>query len=205
MTAPSDASAIVDVDALRSEVKEKYRHVASDPGGGFHFHTGRAHALRMGYPAALLDALPDEATDAFAGVGNPFHWGLPRPGERVVDLGCGGGMDTMLAALAVGDGGHVVGVDMTDEMLGRARRVARSLGIRNVEFRNGLIEDLPVEPGWADVVVSNGVVNLCADKLRVYREVHRVLTAGGRLTIADICVDRPVPESALRDIDLWTG
>ena len=196
---------LVDVRALRDEVKKKYREVADDPHGGFHFHTGREHALRMGYPKAGLDRLPDEATEAFAGVGNPFYWGFPRPGDTVVDLGSGGGMDSLLAALSVGEHGRVIGVDMTEGMVERSRAIASSTGLNNVEFALGYIEDLPVEPKSVDVVISNGVVNLSPDKFAVYREVHRVLKPGGRMTIADLCVERPVPESALRDIDLWTG
>jgi arsenite methyltransferase len=201
----SDTTALVDLDRLRAEVQAKYREVADDPTGDYHFHTGRAHARRLGYPAWPLNQLPDEACAAFAGVANPFHWDHPQPGERVVDLGSGAGMDAFLAALWVGPTGQVIGVDMTPEMLARAQRLADQLGLGNVEFRHGVIEDLPVEDGWADVVISNGVINLCPDKVGVYREVHRVLKPGGRLRVADICVERPVPEAALRDIDLWTG
>lgn len=196
---------LVDIDRLRSEVIEKYREVAQDPHADFHFHTGREHALRMGYPTSPLDELPDGATDAFAGVGNPFYWEHPQPGDSVVDLGSGAGMDSFLAALWVGPEGRVVGVDMTEEMVQRARATARAVGLDNAEFRSGVIEDLPVESEWADVVISNGVINLCPDKLRVYKEIRRVLKPGGRMLIADICVERPVPESALKDIDLWTG
>lgn len=196
---------LVDVDALREEVRKKYREVADTPTAEFHFHTGRAHALRMGYPQSPLDQLPEEATEAFAGVANPFYWGLPQPGELVLDLGSGAGMDSFIAALAVGPEGHVIGVDMTPEMVERSRGLAAELGLQNVEFREGLIEDLPVDSEWADVVISNGVINLCPDKLGVYKGVHRVLRPGGRMTIADICVEKPVPEGALKDIDLWTG
>jgi len=196
---------LVDVDELRREVREKYREVAAAPTAEYHFHTGRAHALRMGYRHSVLDQLPDAATDAFAGVANPFHWGLPRRGGRVVDLGSGGGMDSFIAALAVGPGGHVIGVDMTPEMIERATALAAEVGLSNIEFREGFIEDLPVESDWADVVISNGVINLCPDKSGAYKEVARVLKPGGRMTIADICVERPVPQSALKDIDLWTG
>jgi len=204
-TLDQDITELVDVDALRREVQEKYREVAADPTGEYHFHTGREHALKMGYPESPLNQLPDEATDAFAGVANPFYWGLPKRGERVLDLGSGAGMDSFIAALAVGPEGRVIGVDMTSEMVERASRLANELDVENVEFREGLIEDLPIESEWADVVISNGVINLCPDKLRVYKEIHRVLKPGGRMTIADICVEKPVPEGALKDIDLWTG
>lgn len=196
---------LVDLDELRQEVRKKYREVAEDPSANYHFHTGRGHAMRLGYPTTPLDQLPEEACEAFAGVGNPFFWGGPQPGERVVDLGSGAGMDTFLAALWVGPAGRVIGVDMTPPMLQRSRALAEKMGLSNVEFREGFIEDLPVEDGWADLVISNGVINLCPDKLGVYRQISRVLKPGGRMTVADICLERPVPEEALRDIDLWTG
>ena len=196
---------LVDVQQLRKEVQKKYREVAEKPGGAYHFHTGRPHAIRLGYPEAILDQLPEEACEAFAGMANPFHWETPGAGERVVDLGSGGGMDTFFAALCVGKEGRVIGVDMTPEMLERSRRLAKKFGFDNVEFREGLIEKTPVEDGWADLVISNGVINLCPDKLGVCREVARILRPGGRMMIADICIDKPIPESALHDIDLWTG
>jgi arsenite methyltransferase len=196
---------LVDLDQLRKEVREKYREVAEDPAADYHFHTGRLHALRLGYPLTPLDRLPEGACEAFAGVGNPFYWGGPRPGERVVDLGSGAGMDSFLAGLWVGPEGRVIGVDMTPEMIARGRELAAQLGLENVEFREGFIEKLPIEDAWADLVISNGVINLCPDKLGVYREIHRILKPGGRMTVADICVEKPVPESALKDIDLWTG
>jgi len=138
-------------------------------------------------------------------VGNPFFWGGPKSGDKVVDLGSGAGMDSFLAALWTGPSGRVIGVDMTPEMIDRSRAMAAKLGLENVEFRQGVIEDLPVDDGWADVVISNGVINLCPDKLGVYRQISRVLRPEGRMTVADICLERPVPEEALRDIDLWTG
>jgi SAM-dependent methyltransferase len=195
----------VDVDVLRDEVRHHYAQVAVAPNEEYHFHTGRKAALHVGYDPALLDDLPDEALEAFAGIANPFHFGLPAEGEKVVDIGSGGGSDAMIAARAVGDGGQVIGVDMTSEMLELARRTATEAGISNVEFRHGLAEDLPIEDGWADLVISNGVLNLVPDKVGAYREVMRVLRPGGRIQIGDICVDKPVPESAKRDIDLWTG
>ena len=144
------------------------------------------------------------AIEAFAGVGNPFSPGSLKPGERVVDLGSGGGFDCFVAAEQVGAEGRVVGVDMTDERLERSRAAAMTMGVTNVEFRQGMIEDLPIEDGWADVVISNGVINLCADKRHVFNEVMRVLRPGGRLQFADIATGKAVPEAAVRNIDLWT-
>jgi SAM-dependent methyltransferase len=194
----------VDADALREEVKTKYRAVAVDPPASYHFHTGRPLARRLGYDEATVAALPDSAVEAFAGVGNPFSLGALTPGERVIDLGAGGGFDCLVAAGQVGSEGHIVGVDMTEEMLNRSRAAVSAIGLRNVEFRQGVIEALPVEDAWADVVISNGVINLCADKRRVFAEVMRVLKPGGRLQFADIANGKPVPEAAIRNIDLWT-
>ncbi len=196
---------LVDLDQLRQEVRGKYREVVEDPHGDYHFHTGRAQAIRLGYPEHPLDHLPEEACEAFSGVANPFYWGGPEPKERVVDLGSGAGMDSFLASLWVGPEGHVIGVDMTPEMLELSRGLASRLGLANVAFREGFIEQAPVEDGWADLVISNGVINLCPDKIGVYKEINRILKPGGRMTIADICVEKPVPQSALSDIDLWTG
>jgi len=194
----------VDAAALREEVKTKYREVAVNPHAGFHFHTGRPLARRLGYADAVVARLPDSAVEAFAGVGNPFSQGALRPGERVIDLGSGGGFDCFVAAGQVGPEGRVVGVDMTEEMLHRSRAAATAMGLGNVEFRQGIIEDLPVEDGWADAVISNGVINLCADKRRVFTEIMRVLRPGGRLQFADIANGKEVPAGALRNIDLWT-
>ncbi len=194
----------VDALALRDEVKAKYRSVAVDPGGSYHFHTGRPLARRLGYDDAVVAWMPDSAIEAFAGVGNPFSLARLQPGERVVDLGSGGGFDCFVAAEQVGSAGRVVGVDMTEEMLTRSRAAARALNLPQVEFREGVIEDLPIEDGWADVVISNGVINLCADKRRVFAEIRRVLRPGGRLQFADIATGRAVPEAAIRNIDLWT-
>jgi arsenite methyltransferase len=194
----------VDPLALREEVKAKYRAVAVDPHRGYHFHTGRPLARRLGYDDAAVAALPDIAVEAFAGVGNPFSLGVLKPGERVVDLGSGGGFDCFIASGQVGPEGRVVGVDMTEEMLRRSRATAAAIGLRNVEFRQGVIEDLPIEDGSADVVISNGVINLCADKRRVFAEVMRVLKPGGRLQFADIASGKEIPTAALHNIDLWT-
>jgi SAM-dependent methyltransferase len=196
---------LVDPAALREQVRGKYREVAVDPGASFHFHTGRGLASRLGYEAAAVSALPDRAVESFAGVGNPFLLRRLAPGEKVVDVGAGGGFDSFIAAGQIGPGGEVVGIDMTAEMLAKSRQTAEALSLAHVEFREGLAEALPVDDGWADVVISNGVINLCADKQAVFAEIFRVLRPGGRLQFADIANGRPVPAEALRDIDLWTG
>jgi SAM-dependent methyltransferase len=196
---------LVDPDALREQVRDKYREVAVDPQRTFHFHTGRPLAARLGYDAESVRALPDRAVESFAGVGNPFSLRRLEPGERVVDVGSGAGFDTFIAAGQVGPAGRVVGVDMTAEMLDKSRATADALGFAHVEFRDGLAETLPVDDGWADAVISNGVINLCADKRAVFDEIRRVLRPGGWLQFADIANGRPVPPEALRDIDLWTG
>jgi SAM-dependent methyltransferase len=196
---------LVDPDALREQVRGKYREVAVEPGASFHFHTGRPLAARLGYDASLVDGLPDRAVESFAGVASPFSLRPLEPGEKVVDVGSGAGFDSFIAAGQVGPGGQVVGVDMTAEMLAKSRQTAAVLGLAQVEFREGLAEALPVPGGWADVVISNGVINLCADKQAVFAEIFRVLRPGGRLQFADIANGRPVPEGALRDIDLWTA
>jgi arsenite methyltransferase len=202
---PSAPTSPVDPQALREEVRRKYRAVADDPRGEHHFHTGRPLTRRLGYDQTRVDALPDQAVESFAGVANPFSLRPPDPGERVVDIGSGAGFDTILAAKHVGQEGAVVGVDMTAEMLAKARRNIAALGLANVELREGMAEALPIEDGWADVVLSNGVFNLCADKQAVFAEVWRVLRPGGHLQFGDIANSTPVPEEALRDIDLWTG
>ena len=196
---------IVDVDTLRNEVREKYRAVAVDPDATFHFHTGRPLAVRLGYDPAIVDQLPDRAVESFAGVGNPFSLRTLREGERVVDVGSGAGFDSFVAAHHVGPDGFVVGVDMTDEMLTKSRATSELLGVSHVEFRHGLAEALPVEDRWADTVISNGVINLCADKRAVFDEIHRVLRPGGVLQFADIANGRTVPPEVMRDVDLWTG
>jgi len=196
---------LVDPDELREQVRDKYREVAADPHRTFHFHTGRPLAARLLYEHGAVEALPDRAVESFAGVGNPFSLRRLQPGERVVDVGSGAGFDSFIAAGQVDITGHVVGVDMTPEMLKKSRQIADALGLGHVEFREGLAEELPVEDAWADAVISNGVINLCADKKAVFEEIHRVLRPGGWLQFADIANGRPVPPEALRDIDLWTG
>ena len=194
----------VDPVALREEVKNKYRDVACNPSGEYHFHTGRAAAKRLGYDSAVVDAMPDAAVESFAGVANPFSLRPLEQGESVVDAGSGAGFDSFIAAHQLGPRGRVVGVDMLPEMLEKSRKTAELMGLKNLEFRQGLLEEIPVEDGWADVVISNGVINLCADKKRVFSEIWRILRPGGRLQFGDIANGQPIPESALRDIDLWT-
>lgn len=195
----------VDPAALREEVKRKYRDVAANPHGEFHFHTGRPLARRLGYDPGVVDALPDAAVESFAGVANPFSLRRLEQGEKVVDAGSGAGFDCFIAAHQVGPSGRVVGVDMLPEMLAKSRATAARMELGHVEFREGLLEEMPVEDGWADVVISNGVINLCADKKRAFQEIWRVLRPGGRLQFADIANGKPVPASAVRNIDLWTA
>jgi SAM-dependent methyltransferase len=196
---------VVDPEVLRDQVREKYRAVAVDPEATYHFHTGRGLATRLGYDQAIVDALPDQAVESFAGVGNPFSLRTIERGEHVVDIGSGAGFDSFIAAHHTGDVGSVVGVDMTDEMLDKSTATAEMLGLRHVEFRRGLAEQLPVDDAWADTVISNGVINLCADKRAVFDEILRVLKPGGIVQFADIANGRPVPIEVMRDVDLWTG
>ncbi len=199
------APADVDVDVLRKAIQKEYDTVAVNPAHGFHFHTGHVLAKIVGYEDEWLEGIPESAIERFAGTGNPFALGALRPQERVVDVGCGGGIDSLIAAKIVGPEGRVVGIDMTPSMLEVARAAADEAGFAHVDFREGLMEDLPVDDAWADVVISNGVLNLTPDKARALAEMHRVLAPGGRLQIADILVERAVSEEAKQDIDLWTG
>ena len=195
----------VDPNALREEVKNKYRDVACNPHGQFHFHTGRPLTVRLGYDQAVAGAMPDAAVESFAGVANPFVLRTLGHGEKVVDAGSGAGFDSFIAAHQVGAKGRVIGIDMLPEMLEKSRKSAQLMGLANVEFRQGILEEIPVEDGWADAIISNGVINLCADKKRVFEEIRRVLRPGGRLQFGDIANGKPVPEAALHNIDLWTA
>ena len=195
----------VDVDELRDKVKVMYRAVAQEPNGEFHFEMGRALAERLGYPSGELDGVPAEAIESFAGVG--YHLGLAAitAGETVVDLGSGAGMDAFLAARHCGPSGEVVGVDMTDEQLAKARGLAARDGIANARFEQGYIEEAPVGDSWADVVISNGVINLTDDKAAVFREIARMLKPGGRLAISDIVTERHLTEAIVCDVNLWAS
>ncbi len=195
----------VDRDELRAEISVKYAAVAAAPDAGYHFHTGRVAAERCRYDMAAVDALAPVAVESFAGVANPFELRLLRDSERVVDLGSGAGFDSFLAGRAVGRDGRVIGVDMTVEMVAKSRSIAALIGADNVGFRHGFLEELPIEDGWADVVIANGVINLCPDKSAVMSEAFRVLRPGGVLQFADIANGRPVPIEAQHHIDLWTG
>jgi arsenite methyltransferase len=195
----------VDTQDLERRVKEMYREVADEPHKEFHFETGRALAERLGYPPAELDTIPSEAIDSFAGVGYYFDLAAIRAGETVVDLGSGSGMDSFLAARQVGATGRVIGIDMTEAQLEKATRLTRAHGIANAEFRNAHIEQLPLEKGSADVVISNGVVNLSPAKDRVFAEAARVLGPGGRLAIADIVTNTQLPAGVTCDASLWAA
>ncbi len=197
--------ALPDVLTLRSAIQMEYQSVAQEPAKGFHFLTGRPLAERLGYPLEDVDALPDAIIESFAGVGNPFFWGDPAPGSRVVDLGSGAGFDALQAAVMVGPSGSVTGIDMTPAMIGKAQDNARLLGADNAKFVQAFLEDMPLDDNSVDLVISNGVLNLCLDKRAVLAEAYRVLAPGGRLQISDIVVTHAVPDEAKTDISLWTG
>jgi SAM-dependent methyltransferase len=202
-TAPNPIQ--VDVVQLERDVKSMYRDVALAPEREYHFEMGRALAERLGYAPPDLDAIPGAAIDSFAGVGYYFDLAALQPGEAVTDLGSGSGMDSFIAALKVGAEGRVIGVDMTDDQRAKAERLADRDGFSNVSYVKGYIEDVPLAAASADVVISNGVINLTPDKVQAMREVWRVLKPGGRFQIADIIVHKEVPQDSKDDIDLWSG
>jgi arsenite methyltransferase len=199
------AKAGVNTEDLREQVREMSRSVAREPLGEYHFETGRALAERLGYAAGDLDRIPPESVESFAGVGYFFDLADLRPGEVVLDLGSGSGMDAFLAARKVTATGRVVGIDMTDAQLEKAERLRIRDDFANVEFRRGYLEALPVPDASVDVVISNGVINLCPDKERVFHEIHRVLRPGGRLAIADIITLRQLPDSVTCNATLWAA
>lgn len=201
----TEATAPIDQAELLAKVQEMYRAVAETPERQFHFETGRALAERLGYLPEDLDAIPAEAIASFAGVGYFFDLAMLQPGESVLDLGSGSGMDAFVAALRVGDAGHVVGVDMTEEQLRKANRLKGEHGLRQTSFRYGHIEQLEAEDGSFDAVISNGVINLAPDKDQVFREAARVLRPGGRLAMADIVTEVPLTEAIVADVDLWAS
>ena len=194
----------IDVDLLKSEIKKTYASVSDEPEKDFIFPTGRAWAEDLGYPEELA-SVPDASAESFAGVANPWTMGRLLPGERVLDLGSGAGTDSLIAAQMVGEQGRVTGVDMTPEMLAKARASAADMGARNVEFVEAEAERLPFPDASFDVVISNGVIDLVPDKDAVFSELHRVLAPGGRIQIADVTIQNPVSAEGRRNIDLWTG
>jgi arsenite methyltransferase len=195
----------VDVAELEAKVKDMYRHVAEQPEGRYHFEMGRPLVDRLGYPAEEIDRIPDGAVESFAGVGYFFDLAELRPGETVIDLGSGSGMDVFFAASQVGLEGRVIGVDFTAEQLAKARGLADDGGYSQVDFCEGRIEDVPANEASCDCVISNGVINLAPDKARVFAEAARVLRPGGRLAIADIVNERQLKESVVCDADLWAA
>ena len=206
MTVALPKAPAVDRESLRAAIREEYREVAREPGKGFHFHTGRRLAAILRYDESLFEGVPETSIESFAGTGNPFSLGALDPGENVVAVGCGAGIDSLIAARMVAPNGKVIGIDMTPAMLDKAAENARrDAGVTNAEFKEGYGEKLPVSDGWADVVISNGVFNLMPDKLKALSEMSRVLKPGGRLQLADILVQKPVNEKAKERIDLWTG
>jgi arsenite methyltransferase len=194
----------IDVGLLKSEIKKTYASVSQDPGRDFVFPTGRAWAEDLDYPEEL-SRVPETAVESYAGVANPFSLGRLSPGELVLDVGCGAGTDTLVAAQMVAPEGGVTGIDMTPEMIAKARSAAAEMGATNVQFVDGDVERLPFGDESFDVVISNGVIDLIPDKDAVFSELGRVLRPGGRIQIADVTIQNPVSEEGRRDIDLWTG
>jgi arsenite methyltransferase len=194
----------IDVALLKSEIRKTYASVSQEPARDFIFPTGRAWAEDLRYPPELA-AVPDAAAESFAGVANPWELGRLDRSERVLDLGCGAGTDSLVAAQMVGPEGRVTGIDMTPEMIAKAHSAAAELGVGNVDFVEGEIEELPFPDESFDVVISNGVIDLIPDKDAVFAELYRVLRPGGRIQIADVTIQNPVSEEGRRDIDLWTG
>ena len=194
----------IDVELLKSEIKKTYASLSAEPEKDFVFPTGRAWAEDLDYPEELAN-VPDGAAESFAGVANPFSLGRLEPGEHVLDLGCGAGTDSLVAAQMVGQKGHVTGIDMTPEMLAKARAASGALGATNVEFVESEAERLSFPDESFDVAISNGVIDLIPDKDAVFSELSRVLKPGGRIQIADVTIQNPVSAEGRRDIDLWTG
>ena len=196
----------LDTQVLRSEVSKVYSRVASDPNGDFHFHRGPAYAAEfLGYDPAELAALPAACTASFAGVANPHAIARIAPGETVLDVGCGAGMDLLLAARRASPGGRAIGIDMTESMRDRARASAAAAGLTNVEVHTADATSLPLPDASVDAVISNGVLNLVPEKEKAFSEIRRVLRPGGRLQLGDIVLDAPLDENTRRNIDLWTG
>jgi arsenite methyltransferase len=196
---------VFDPRELEAKVKDMYRAVAENPDGDFHFEMGRALAERLGYTTADLDSIPAESIASFAGVGYYFHLADLKTGEMVVDFGSGSGMDTFVAALHLGKSGKVIGIDMTDEQRAKAERLRDAHGFANVSYLKGYIEEVPLPDASADVVISNGVINLAPDKAKVFREAARLLRSGGRLVISDIVTELPLPESIVCNSTLWAA
>jgi arsenite methyltransferase len=195
----------LDVTLLRSEIQRTYADVSTQPDQEFMFPTGRAWALDLGYPQDLLARVPEASCESFAGVANPFSMGALQPGEDVLDVGCGAGMDSLVAAQMVGPAGSVTGVDMTPEMVAKAHGSIAEMGLGNVRIVEGSAEHLPFDDASFDVVISNGVIDLIPDKDAVFSEIVRVLRPGGRIQLADVTIQQPVSEEGQRNIDLWTG
>ena len=192
-------------DVLRKEVQSKYAELANQPNQTFHFHHGRPLAAKLNYPLDQVDAMPADAVESFAGMGNPFSMGSIQSGETVLDVGSGAGFDCFIAGQAVGPEGKVIGIDMTEAMLAKSRATAQQMGLGQVEFRHGYAEDLPMPDASVDVAISNGVINLCPDKYKAFEEIFRTLKPGGRLYLADVVAHKPVPDSAKEMVDLWTA
>jgi len=198
-------SAQIDKNELESKVKKMYKDVAENPKGDFHFEMGRGLALKLGYPAEVLDKIPSEAIDSFAGVG--YHFGLAelKPWDKILDFGSGSGTDVFFSAIKTGEAVKVVGLDMTDEQLQKGEALRQKAGFGNVEFKKGYIEELPFKSENFDAVISNGVINLSAEKEKVFKEIGRVLKKGGKMAISDIVTEIQLTDSIIQNANLWAA
>jgi arsenite methyltransferase len=193
-----------DTQTIRAMVRDRFARIANSPGQERKFPIGPESAKRLGYDPVEIDQLPAWLTESFCGVGNPLGLGQIRPGETVLDLGCGAGVDSVLAAKRVGPSGKVIGVDTTEEMLEKARRAATALGRDNIRFVRGDLQDLPLENEQVDVAISNGVINLTVDKPKVLAEIYRVLKPDGRLLLADILLEDNVSAEEVARLGTWS-
>jgi ubiquinone/menaquinone biosynthesis C-methylase UbiE len=191
--------------SLIQAIHDEYTEVACNRNHKIHFISGRPLAKRLGYPETVFGLLPEEAIRPFAGVGNPFKAGSIRPDEILLDIGCGAGFDIFIAWLSGARNNTIYGLDITEAMVQKARENTKTMGANNIKILKGSAENIPLHDASIDVVISNGVINLCTDKIGVYKEIYRVLKPGGRFQIADVLLRHAVPDKSRDLVHLWTN